>query len=224
MVNSTIHKSIGRIKDRSGERFGKLTILRLSRRDNGVTYWLCKCDCGTVKEYRSGNLSAKAYGTKSCGCVKRAMDIVPGFSCEGRTAKYPNGRRGTLAGYEAHKKMHEESCPECRKAYLAHHHARHVREPRWVVDGTYGITAVQYQELLAAQGGVCAICGAEPGKDGNTFLCVDHDHSCCPGPTSCGKCVRGLLCSKCNVAIGFFYDDVTSLRNAANYLENFTNK
>lgn len=59
----------------------------------------------------------------------------------------------------------------------------------------FGITVERYEEMLARQGGVCAICKRRPGK---RRLAVDHDHSCCPGRRSCGKCVRGLLCKACN--------------------------
>lgn len=38
-------------------------------------------------------------------------------------------------------------------------------------------------------------------------LAVDHDHACCPGHYSCGKCVRGLLCQDCNIAAGKLRDD-----------------
>lgn len=51
----------------------------------------------------------------------------------------------------------------------------------------YGITAAQYDQMLEAQGGVCAVCGKPPGK---TRLNVDHDHKT--------GLVRGLLCWTCN--------------------------
>lgn len=59
----------------------------------------------------------------------------------------------------------------------------------------YGITVEQYERMLTDQGGVCAICTRKPGR---VRLSVDHDHTCCPGRGSCGKCVRGLLCKSCN--------------------------
>jgi hypothetical protein len=75
----------------------------------------------------------------------------------------------------------------------------------------FNITLEQYQALGEAQGWVCALCG-EPetrlasGKntDGKRVqsLSVDHDHSCCPGSRSCGKCIRGLLCAHCNWLVG----------------------
>jgi len=58
----------------------------------------------------------------------------------------------------------------------------------------YGITLEIYNQMLKAQGGVCAICHKEDSK-GN-HLSVDHDHST-------GK-VRGLLCGRCNLALGGF--------------------
>lgn len=66
------------------------------------------------------------------------------------------------------------------------------------------------------QGGVCAICGNKC-TSGRT-LSVDHDHSCCPGSASCGKCIRGLLCTRCNMGLGYFLDDANRLRAAVSYL------
>lgn len=59
----------------------------------------------------------------------------------------------------------------------------------------FGITPEQYDEMLAEQEGVCAICGKEQG--GRT-LAVDHDHST-------GE-VRGLLCTTCNVHLAWLED------------------
>lgn len=49
-------------------------------------------------------------------------------------------------------------------------------------------------------------------------LVVDHDHSCCPGPKSCGRCVRGLLCRTCNSAAGLLQDDALVAARMAAYL------
>lgn len=59
----------------------------------------------------------------------------------------------------------------------------------------YNISGADYERLLSSQGGTCAICGIKPGS---RRLAVDHDHACCPGRRSCGRCVRGLLCKRCN--------------------------
>lgn len=80
----------------------------------------------------------------------------------------------------------------------------------------YGITKGQYLEKLKEQNGHCAICPATPEEVGT--LCVDHDHSCCPGSKTCGKCLRGLLCPRCNTAIGLLDDNVDKMHNAASYI------
>ena len=64
----------------------------------------------------------------------------------------------------------------------------------------YKMTIEQYDQMLKEQKGVCAICWGTNSTDKRLF--VDHDHRCCPGERSCGKCVRGLLCSNCNRAEG----------------------
>lgn len=88
--------------------------------------------------------------------------------------------------------------------------------------GRYGITVERYDEMLAAQHGVCAICGKPPSGKGTSgqSLHVDHDHSCCPGTKSCGECVRGLLCSNCNMGIGYLKDNPKILTAALRYVTN----
>lgn len=81
----------------------------------------------------------------------------------------------------------------------------------------YSITPTQYAALLEHQGGVCAICQRATGR--TRRLSVDHDHRCCDGPTSCGRCVRGLLCRPCNDLLGHLRDDQAAARRVVGYLE-----
>jgi hypothetical protein len=67
----------------------------------------------------------------------------------------------------------------------------------------YGLTDAEFAARLKAQGNACAIC-RRPYLPPSLPLSVDHDHACCPGRRSCGKCIRGLLCHWCNGAIGWF--------------------
>ncbi len=84
----------------------------------------------------------------------------------------------------------------------------------------YKISLAQRDALLESQGGRCANPGCRtdtPG--GNKTFHLDHDHSCCPGDESCGKCIRGLLCHDCNVGSGLFDDDPVKLQGHADYLK-----
>ena len=72
----------------------------------------------------------------------------------------------------------------------------------------HGITLQDYERMLADQTGTCAICGRAPRSD--ISLHVDHDHET-------GR-IRGLLCFKCNNALGDFEDHPEWLDRAASYL------
>lgn len=78
------------------------------------------------------------------------------------------------------------------------------------LEDMYGITAAEYDAMAAAQDGCCAICSGEPLGRGNR-LHIDHDHAS-------GK-IRGLLCTRCNTAIGHLQDSPDICRAAAEYLE-----
>lgn len=81
----------------------------------------------------------------------------------------------------------------------------------------FNLTKADYDQMLDNQNGGCAICGKTPGQNGRR-LAVDHDHACCPGQRSCGKCVRALLCSRCNLGIGALNDDINIVASAHQYL------
>lgn len=83
----------------------------------------------------------------------------------------------------------------------------------------YQLTIEQWEDLLAECDSRCSICGKELLTPGEQY--VDHDHSCCGGGGSCGKCVRAILCRSCNFGIANFSDKPELVRRAAGYLERF---
>lgn len=71
----------------------------------------------------------------------------------------------------------------------------------------YGLSSEAFDQLVSAQGGRCAIEDClGPAEH------VDHDHACCPGEITCGRCVRAILCRSCNQRLGKADDDVALLR------------
>lgn len=118
------------------------------------------------------------------------------------------------------------SCRECCKAYdKARHTARHesmTAEERkdfykaQTLRSKYKMSVQQYDELLASQGGGCAVCGGQ--NENGKALYVDHDHACCPGANTCGKCVRGLLCDPCNFAEGLLKSDADRIASLLAYV------
>lgn len=108
-----------------------------------------------------------------------------------------------------------ENEPEKYKAWLKRNNeykAKSYRDnpekSRWNnIHKKYKLTKQMYLDLLEQQGGVCAICNNPPKKQ---WLAVDHDHGCCAGISSCGNCVRGLLCGGCNSFLGRVNDNLKS--------------
>lgn len=79
----------------------------------------------------------------------------------------------------------------------------------------YKLRPADISAMLQSQNGCCALCCVELGDAIN----IDHDHECCPGKKTCGRCIRGILCSNCNVGLGKLRDSAELLRRAAKYIE-----
>lgn len=107
--------------------------------------------------------------------------------------------------------------PRCATHHREVTKARKAKAHGSRMEKTYGITSEQYWAIHEAQGGACNGCRIATGA--SKRLAVDHDHSCCPGPVSCGRCVRQLLCSVCNQYIGYIRDNPESLRRLAKAIE-----
>jgi hypothetical protein len=114
------------------------------------------------------------------------------------------------------------ACKDCRAAL---HKTRKRADPtiyeriEWPckLKRLYGITVEQYDELLAKQNGCCAVCGSGSSYSRNYKITkrakfsVDHCHAT-------GK-IRGLLCTRCNRAIGLIGDNIETALRMSEYLK-----
>lgn len=94
-----------------------------------------------------------------------------------------------------------------RKRLADPEHLRQKREAHML--RKYGLTMADFEALLAEQGGACAICGGPPNGPG-VRLHVDHCHD--------SDRIRGLLCGKCNTAVGLLDDNPERAEKVAAYL------
>lgn len=87
-----------------------------------------------------------------------------------------------------------------QRDYVARTGYKQLRAPeqvrKWNLKALHGLTPEQYDEMLLAQGGVCAICKRPEPSKRQAHLSVDHDHDT-------GK-IRGLLCFGCNISLGYY--------------------
>ena len=114
------------------------------------------------------------------------------------------------------KKKEYDTKPEIiayQKAYRAKSETKRLHRT-FSLEKNYKISDEEYNKIFNAQNGCCAICGKHQSEF-KKALFVDHDHLT--------DKVRGLLCHKCNAALGLLNDNIDLLKLATNYLENNKN-
>jgi hypothetical protein len=154
-----------------------------------------------------------AAGTKRCPKCQTIKPLTDFYKQTGRGGGGYAGlcKKCSMAATVAGNRKRRERDPD--------YYARWHRERRRLVPEQYrraelkrrfGISPEEYDSILAAQGGLCAICAGTPGGRWKRFV-VDHDHAT--------GMIRALLCSRCNTALGHAQDSPTLLRRMAAYLE-----
>lgn len=122
-----------------------------------------------------------------------------------------------LTEFHKGKKYRDGRRSECKPCHHVRQAKQRDRDPEspvknrgYRIKHKFGLTLEEY-DARTAMG--CAICGATQN------LGMDHDHSCCPGVRSCGKCLRECLCDRHNQGLGLFRDNVAELTAAIAYLQ-----
>ena len=164
---------------------------------------------------RPRTVCASCFGTPAadmqicvrCGDEKRVAEF-------GRDPSKANGLRSYCRSCDREKangwcRENRERKREASREWYANNRDR-FRD--YDLKRNYGITAVEYDQILLTQAGRCAICRTD--DPGARRFHVDHDHET--------DAVRGLLCSRCNTALGLFREDPSVMAAAIAYLEEAT--
>lgn len=150
-----------------------------------------------------------------CGCKKHARNSLIDWNDPEARAEY--NKRKKREKYEANPEAGREAARRWRAANPGRGSRDRDRpaEYKW----RYGITAERVAQMVEAQGGTCYLCTEPLDFETPRRVHIDHDKTCCRGRRSCGTCVRGISCNKCNAGIGHFGDDPDRMRRVAGNLE-----
>lgn len=146
--------------------------------------------------------------TRICGVcgTQKARRIVSGKSryvckeCARRSSREAARRKGPVPITDARRAANTRNRNKVRASGLTNQRVYRLR-------AHFGIKEEDYLQMLEAQHGCCAICKVRLAKR----VHVDHDHET-------GN-VRGLLCERCNIGLGYFSDSPERMRDAALYIE-----
>jgi hypothetical protein len=156
----------------------------------------CK-KCGAVRPFNDFYLAAGNRDGRRGECK--------GCSLALRKRWYQDNRERSMAYVRAW----QQANPDRVKAWRRKNRERRLEKMREIhLRNKFGLTPDEYDRILEAQGGVCALCDATPTP--GISLHVDHDHAT-------GE-IRGLLCMRCNNALGLFREDPDLLKRAARYV------
>jgi hypothetical protein len=153
-------------------------------------------------------------GHANQACCKRGHE----FTFENTIVGKDRGksRRTCRACKNAADHKHWEENKDSLRAYRLNYH-RTVSKKKSLEEK--GWTKELFEVTFSEQSGKCAVCGETINqfgtrKERTVLACADHEHSDPPKP-------RGLLCTLCNVGLGYFRDNPKNLRLAAEYVEKY---
>ncbi len=191
---------------------------------------LCSACYGKVRDVEKSAVCDGCKEFKPIKAKRFCHKCYARFQRHGDTSRERKKKGDTLCSHCNEKPMHAKGfCKGCYQRY------RNTGSPEYIrrvytsteVDKrkqtnshlvrTFNITIEDYETMLDKQNNVCAICGKGETREYNGTrikLAVDHCHIT-------GE-VRGLLCSKCNLALGWFDDSSELLTKAINYLKETT--
>lgn len=184
-------------------------------------------DCGGPLPYSRTRPSLRCGGCKSGRRrITQRADVTCSdcgviFTPPAQTGLPPKRCRDCAAKYRKEQSAQRQAAwraanPERAATHSRKHHEKRKDNPAWrqykrdaELRRSYGITRDQLNAMLEAQDHRCAICGGERNGAG-TRLHIDHCHTT-------GR-IRGLLCGKCNSAVGLLDDDPERAERLAAYL------
>lgn len=173
---------------------------RETGRKDGLSYWCKTCQSERQKVYRDANPEKRKAAMRSWYECNRE------YALQQKREWYQENREAVL---EAKKNLDPVVARARRRAYREKYPDRVKESDRRQGIQRYGITVDEYDRWFAKQEGACAIC-RRPCASGRR-LSVDHCHET--------GTVRGLLCGKCNTAIGLLEDNTDLMRAAIDYLD-----